>query len=78
MMVAQGQAADGQPDCSHIIGEAVSADERNRSPTFGRRKTKFFQLAWAWKTEFYKSLAVYIFSSLMGASKESGGAGLDG
>lgn len=68
MMVAQGQAADGQPDCSHIIGEAVSADERNRSPTFGRRK--FFQLVWTWKTEFYKSVAVYIFSSLMGASKE--------
>lgn len=44
--MARSQAADGQPDCSHIIGEAVSVDERNRSLTFGRRKTKFSQLVW--------------------------------
>lgn len=44
--VAQSQAADGQPDCSHIRREVVSADERNRSLTFGLRKTQFSPLAW--------------------------------
>lgn len=44
--MARSQAADGQPDCSHIRREVVSADERNRSMTFGLRKTQFSQLAW--------------------------------
>lgn len=61
--VAQSQAADGKPDCSHIIGEVVSADERNRSITFGQRKSRFSQLVWTWKTDFKNGVAVDIFSS---------------
>lgn len=44
--MALSQAADGQPDCSHIRQEVVSTDERNRSLTFGLRKTQFSQLVW--------------------------------
>lgn len=44
--MARGQAADGRPDCSGIRREVVSADERNRSLTFGLRKTQFSQLVW--------------------------------
>lgn len=45
--MAQSQAADGQPDCSHIRREVVSADERNMSLTFGLRKIQFSELVWS-------------------------------
>lgn len=48
-LMAPCQAADGQPDCSHIRSEFVSANERNRSLTFGPRKTQLSQLAWVRK-----------------------------
>lgn len=44
--VAPSQAADGQPDCSHIRREDVSADERSRPLTFALKETQFSQLVW--------------------------------
>lgn len=65
-LMAQSQAADGQPDCSHIRSEFVSANERNRSLTFGLRKTQFSQHAW------FRKLILKIVSLPLwdGANKE--------
>lgn len=57
--MARSQAADGRPDCSHIRREVVNADERNRSLTFGLRKTQFSQLVW---TEDPRKLMLKILS----------------
>lgn len=63
--MALSQAADGQPDCTHIRQEVVSADERNRSLTFGLRKTQFSQLVW---TADLRNLVLKIVSPVCGFS----------
>lgn len=76
--MARSQAADGQTGCSHIRREVVSADERNRSLTFGLRKTQFPQLVWA---EDLRKLSKFVSQSvdlaLFWCEQGSGGVGLD-
>lgn len=73
--MALSQTADGQPDCSHIRQEVVSADERNRSLTFGLRKTQFSQLVW---TTDLRNLVLKTVSQSVASKEVLGYTGLDG
>lgn len=75
--MARSQAADGRPDCSHIRREVVSADERNRSLTFGLRKT---QLVWTKdlrKTDCKDCVSQSTVLALQWSEQGSGGVRLD-